>query len=116
MSNKAAMTNTTWTGTRHMKERYHTRLLPILLYAAAILSSGLAATADPSHYTYTVSSKRATITGTTNIPVAVEARTNLTAGTWDRLLTTNIPPVGILEFSDPAAAGHSTRFYRVVAP
>ena len=65
MSNKAAMTNTTWIGTRHMKERYHTRLLPILFFAAAILSSGLAATADPSHYTYTVSSKRATITGYT---------------------------------------------------
>lgn len=65
MSNKAAMTNTTWTATRHMKERYHTRLLPILFFAAAILSSGLAATADPSHYTYTVSSKRATITGYT---------------------------------------------------
>ena len=56
------------------------------------------------------------ITGTTNIPVAVEASTNLAARTWDRLLTTNIPPAGILEFSDADAASHPFRLYRVVGP
>lgn len=57
-----------------------------------------------------------TIAGTTNIPVAVETRTDLAAGTWEHLLTTNIPPAGIIEFSDSAAADHPTRFYRIVAP
>ena len=57
-----------------------------------------------------------TITGTSNIPVAVEVCSDLSAETWNRLLTTNIPPDGTLEFTDSAAAGHPTRFYRVVAP
>ena len=57
------------------------------------------------------------ITGTPNIPVAVEACANLSAGTWDRLLTTNLPPAGILEFTDtPDSTSHPSRFYRVVAP
>ena len=40
------------------------RLLPILAFAAAVLLS-TAAMADPSHYTYTVSNDKATITGYT---------------------------------------------------
>ena len=57
------------------------------------------------------------ITGTPSIPVAVEACANLSAGTWDRLLATNLPPAGVLEFTDtPDSSSHSSRFYRVVAP
>ena len=45
--------------------RYRTPLQSIILCAAAILAHVFAATADPSHYTYTVSGKNATITGYT---------------------------------------------------
>lgn len=56
------------------------------------------------------------IAGTPDIPVAVEATTNLLAGGWERLLITNIPPDSAFTFNDPDAAAHPARFYRVVAP
>jgi hypothetical protein len=57
-----------------------------------------------------------TVAGTATIPVAVDARTNLLAGAWERLLTTNIPSSAAFTFDDPDAAAHPARFYRIVAP
>ena len=48
--------------------------------------------------------------------VTIEAATCLGASDWTPLITTNIPSSGSLEFGDPDAADHATRFYRVVAP
>jgi hypothetical protein len=57
-----------------------------------------------------------TITGTTNIPIAVATATNIVTGPWQRLLVTNIPPDSAFIFDDPDAAAYPMRFYRVVAP
>ena len=48
--------------------------------------------------------------------VTIEAATCLGASDWTPLMTTNIPSSGSLEFTDPDATDHATRFYRVVAP
>jgi hypothetical protein len=57
-----------------------------------------------------------TVAGTTNIPVRIEATTDLAAGDWTPLLTTNLPSASILFFEDPDTSAHPTRFYRVAAP
>jgi len=57
-----------------------------------------------------------TVTGTPEIPIAVEACTDLSTGGWIRLHTTNLPLAGTMEFTDPDAAGHPSRFYRIVGP
>ncbi len=56
-----------------------------------------------------------TVTGTPPLPVALEATTNLAAGPWVRLCTTNLT-AGTLILADPAAAGLPARFYRLVGP
>ncbi len=56
-----------------------------------------------------------TVTGTPTIPVAWEASTNLSAGPWLRLQTTNLVG-GMFEFLDPEAADTPIRFYRMVGP
>src|SRR5262249_20493337 len=58
---------------------------------------------------------RFTITGTTNIPMVVEASANLTNGPWlalQRITLSN----GSVSFSDPQWTNYSTRFYRLRAP
>jgi hypothetical protein len=57
----------------------------------------------------------ATVTGTTNIPVAVQACTNLSTGPWETLLITNLT-AGVLDFQDPVSTNFTARFYRVVGP
>lgn len=56
------------------------------------------------------------IAGTTNIPVMVEACTNLTSGVWTPLTNTTLDTAGALRFSDPASTNLPARFYRVVWP
>lgn len=51
-----------------------------------------------------------TVTGTTNIPVAVEFSTNFLA--WSRLCTTNLLG-GSISFTDPASGNYKRGFYRV---
>ena len=56
-----------------------------------------------------------TITGTTNIPIVIEAGTNLTGSSWTPLQTcilTNAP----IYFSDSDWANHPARFYRIRSP
>jgi hypothetical protein len=56
-----------------------------------------------------------TITGTTNIPIAVEASTTLTSGSWITLQTYFLTN-GSLYFSDPLWSNYPGRFYRLRAP
>jgi hypothetical protein len=56
-----------------------------------------------------------TITGSTNLPVLVEASTNLADGTWipvQSCIITN----GSFYFTDPAWTNYPSRFYKVVLP
>jgi len=57
-----------------------------------------------------------TLTGNTNLPVTVEATTNLTSGVWLPLTNANLNASGTLDFSDPASPSHPSRFYRVTFP
>ena len=56
------------------------------------------------------------ISGTANIPVVVEACTNLSFGVWTPLLTNTLDSSGALYFTDPSSTGHPARFYRIVWP
>jgi len=56
------------------------------------------------------------ITGTANIPVVVEATTNLSGGTWTPLTNATLGTSGALYFSDPSSSCHPSRFYRIVWP
>ena len=55
------------------------------------------------------------ITGITNIPIAVEACTNLTSGNWTALQTYT-PTNGAIYFSDPQWTNYPARFYRLRSP
>jgi hypothetical protein len=54
------------------------------------------------------------LTGTTNIPVVIEASTNL-AGAWTTLQSLQLTN-GTVYFSDPQWTNQSQRFYRFRAP
>lgn len=56
-----------------------------------------------------------TITGTPDIPIALEATTNLASGEWIRLTTTELTN-GSKTLYDPDAASYPNRFYRIVSP
>ena len=56
------------------------------------------------------------VVGTTNIPVVVEATTNLSSGTWTPLLTNTLGTSGSLYFSDPSSTHLPARYYRIVWP
>ena len=56
-----------------------------------------------------------TITGTTNIPIVVEAGTNLTSGVWTPLLTC-ILTNGSVYFSDLQWTNYTSRYYRLRSP
>ncbi len=55
-----------------------------------------------------------TITGTANIPIVIEACTNLAHPVWTPLLTATLTN-GFLYFSDPAWTNFPARFYRIGA-
>jgi len=55
------------------------------------------------------------ITGTTNIPIVVEACTNLSGGAWTPLQTCTVTN-GSIYFTDPAWTNHPTRLYRLRSP
>lgn len=57
-----------------------------------------------------------TVTGTPTIPVALEVSTNLTAGAWWGLQTTNLNGNGAVDVADHDAINQPARFYRVVGP
>ncbi len=56
------------------------------------------------------------IVGTTNIPVVVQATTNLASGVWTPVTNANLNSSGSLSFTDPASTSLPARFYRIVFP
>ncbi len=56
------------------------------------------------------------IAGTANIPVKVEATTNLISGVWTPVTNATLNSSGSLSFTDPASTSLPARFYRVVFP
>ena len=56
-----------------------------------------------------------TITGPANIPIVVEASTNLADPTWTPLATTTLTS-GSAYFSDPQWTNYTRRFYRLRSP
>ena len=55
------------------------------------------------------------ITGTTNIPIVVEAAPDVVGGNWVPLLTNTIA-TGSIYFSDPDWTNRTARFYRIRSP
>jgi hypothetical protein len=55
------------------------------------------------------------ITGTTNIPIVVEACTNLASASWTSLQTCTLTN-GSIYFSDAGWTNYPSRFYRVRSP
>ena len=56
-----------------------------------------------------------TITGTTNLPIIVEASTNLANGAWTLVQSCTITN-GSIYFTDPAWTNYPSRFYKVALP
>ena len=56
------------------------------------------------------------IGGTPNIPVRVEATTNLASAVWVPVTNATINSSGSLSFTDPASSTLPARFYRIVFP
>jgi hypothetical protein len=56
-----------------------------------------------------------TITGTANIPLVIEACTNLASATWVSLQSCTLTN-GSLYFSDPDWTNCAARFYRIRSP
>jgi hypothetical protein len=63
---------------------------------------------EPNHF-------RFTITGTTNIPIVVEAGTKLAGAGWTVLQTCTLTN-GAVYFSDPQWTNYPNRFYRIRSP
>jgi hypothetical protein len=55
------------------------------------------------------------ITGTANIPIVVEANTNLTQPSWTMLFNGTVTN-GMVYFSDPQWVNYPDRFYRITSP
>jgi hypothetical protein len=55
------------------------------------------------------------ITGTTNIPITLEACTNLANGIWTPVLSRTVAN-GQVYFSDPGWTNYGMRFYRIRNP
>ncbi len=56
------------------------------------------------------------IAGTTNIPIVVQATTNLSSGVWTPVTNATLNASGSLSFADPASTNSPARFYRIVWP
>lgn len=56
------------------------------------------------------------IVGTTNIPVRLEATTNVASGTWLQVTNANLGATGSLTVKDPDSSICPSRFYRIVFP
>jgi hypothetical protein len=55
------------------------------------------------------------LTGTTNIPIVIEAATNLASPVWTPL-TNVILTNGLFHFSEPSQTNKSVRYYRISSP
>jgi hypothetical protein len=82
--------------------------LPAFLWNPLIQASGVSFGVSNNQFGFN-------ITGTTNIPIAVEACTNLANPVWTTLQTITLSN-GLFYFSEPLQADSSGRFYRIGAP
>jgi hypothetical protein len=82
--------------------------LPKALWNPLIHASGPGLGVQPDGF-------RLEVTGTTNIPVVVEACVDLSSMVWVPLQTNNLTG-GALFFLDPAWTNHPARFYRIRSP
>ncbi len=57
-----------------------------------------------------------TLVGNANLPVRIEACDSLASPSWSTVTDTILDASGTLDFSDPDASSHSSRFYRVTFP
>ena len=57
-----------------------------------------------------------TLTGNTNIPVRIEACTNLVSPLWITVTNATVSSDGTIDLTDPDAATHPSRFYRFTFP
>ncbi len=57
-----------------------------------------------------------TIACTSNIPIVVQATTNLSSGVWTSLTNTTLGTSGSLYFTDPSSTNLASRYYRIVWP
>jgi hypothetical protein len=55
------------------------------------------------------------ITGTSNIPIVLQACTNLTSPVWTTLTNVNLTN-GVFNFSEPMQTNACGRYYRITAP
>jgi hypothetical protein len=82
--------------------------LPVLLWNPQVLTSDASFGVRTNGFGFTVA-------GTANIPIAVEACTNLASPTWTVLQTCSVTN-GSVYFSDPAWTNYPARFYRISPP
>lgn len=78
---------------------------PLMLWNPTVLPGSISLPTNPFNFT---------ITGTANIPVVIEASTNLLGG-WEVVQSLRVTN-GAVTFSDPQAGSHRQRFYRLGAP
>ena len=57
-----------------------------------------------------------TLVGNANLPVRIEACDSLASPSWSTVTDTTLDASGTLDFSDPDASSHASRFYRVSFP
>lgn len=81
---------------------------PVLLWNPLMAASDPSFGVGPGGFSFT-------ITGTTNIPIVVEAATNLSEADWVALQSLNLNN-GTHYFSDPEWTDHAARLYRIRSP
>ena len=81
---------------------------PTMLWNPLIQLSTPSFGMEPNHFGFNIN-------GTTNIPIVVQACTNLENAIWVPLLTTNLTD-GLVRFNDPAWTNHPARFYNIRWP
>jgi hypothetical protein len=95
-------------GTTRWTDSYAKIDIPALLWNPQIQTGGATFGVQTNRFGFT-------ITGTANIPIVVEACTNLASASWTPLQSSTLTN-GSIYFSDPAWTNYSARFYRIRSP
>jgi hypothetical protein len=95
-------------GTTGWAEFSSNAMIPTVLWNPSIQAGGVNFGARSNQFGFD-------ITGTTNIPIVVEASTNLVQPDWVPLQSMTLTN-GLIHFSEPLQTNTSGRFYRIAAP